>query len=289
VKNKLVLGTVQMGLPYGVNNSVGKISFENSCQILSKAFDLGISTLDTAEAYGDAHRVIGKFHKANPELKFDIITKIPHEIDDLKIEERIKNYCHELHVDFLEVLLFHSFDSYQKNQHLLVALGNIKNQGLVKNIGVSVYTNDQIETLLMDDLVSVVQMPFNLLDNESIRGDLMQKLKDKGKKIHTRSAFLQGLFFKETSSSNVIVQKLSKQLLEINMLAKQERINIASLALGYCMAQNKIDQVLMGVDSVEHLIDNVKAANYQIRKDVLEKINEIRVDNLDLLNPSLWH
>ena len=78
-----------MGLPYGVNNSLGKISFENSCQILAKAFDLGISTLDTAEAYGDAHRVIGEFHKANPKVKFNVITKIPHDIDDLKIEERI--------------------------------------------------------------------------------------------------------------------------------------------------------------------------------------------------------
>lgn len=289
MKNKLILGTVQMGLPYGVNNSLGKISFENSNQILAKAFDLGISTLDTAEAYGDAHHVIGEFHKANPKVKFDVITKIPHDIDDLKIEERIEKYCQELHVDHLEVLMFHSFDSYQNNQHLLATLDIIKSQGLIKDIGVSVYTNDQIESLLEDDLVSVVQMPFNLLDNESIRGDLMQKLKDKGKKIHTRSAFLQGLFFKESSSTNVIAQQLSKQLLAIKMLAKEENISIASLALGYCIAQKNIDQVLIGVDSVEHLIDNVKAADCQIRKDIMEKINEIRVENVDLLNPSLWN
>jgi uncharacterized protein len=289
VKNKLVLGTVQMGLPYGINNSVGKISFENSCQILTKAFDLGISTLDTAEAYGDAHLVIGEFHKANPKVKFNIITKIPHDIDETKIEGRIEKYCQELHVDYLEVLMFHSFDSYQNNQHLLPLLNNIKNQGLIKNIGVSVYTNDQIESLLHDDLVSLVQMPFNLLDNESIRGALMQKLKDKGKKIHARSAFLQGLFFKDSSSTNVISQQLSKHLLAIKMLANEEHISIALLALGYCVAQKNIDQVLIGVDSVEHLIDNVKATEYQIRKDVTEKINAIRVENVALLNPSLWN
>jgi uncharacterized protein len=278
-----------MGLPYGVNNSVGKISFENSCQILAKAFDLGISTLDTAEAYGDAHRVIGEFHKANPKIKFDIITKIPHDIDDLKIEERIAKYCQELHVATLEVLMFHSFDSYQNNQHLLVMLNNLKSQGLIKNIGVSVYTNDQIESLLNDDLVSVVQMPFNLLDNESIRGELMQKLREKGKKIHTRSAFLQGLLFTDTYSNNAIAQQLSQQLLAIRTLANEENISIASLALGYCVAQKNIDQVLIGVDSIEHLIDNVKAADYQIRKDVTENINAIRVENVDLLNPSLWN
>lgn len=289
MKNKLVLGTVQMGLPYGINNSAGKISFENSCQILAKAFELGIVTLDTAEAYGDAHRVIGEFHKANPKVKFDVITKIPHDIDDVKIEERIEMYCQELHVDCLEVLMFHSFDSYKNNQHLLAILSTIKNKGLIKNIGVSVYTNEQIESLLQDDAVSVVQMPFNLLDNESIRGELIHKLKNKGKKIHTRSAFLQGLFFKDSSSTNLVAQQLSNQLLDIQKLASEENISISSLALGYCLSQKNIDQVLIGVDSVEQLLDNIKAADYQIRKELTEKINLIRVENTDLLNPSLWN
>lgn len=289
MKNKLVLGTVQMGLPYGINNSAGKISFENSCQILAKAFELGIVTLDTAEAYGDAHRVIGEFHKANAKVKFDIITKIPHDIDNVKIEERIEMYCQELHVDCLEVLMFHSFDSYKNNQHLLAILSTIKNKGLIKNIGVSVYTNEQIESLLQDDAVSVVQMPFNLLDNESIRGELMQKLREKGKKIHTRSAFLQGLFFKDGLSTNLVTQQLSNQLLDIRKLASEENISISALALGYCLSQKNIDQVLIGVDSIEHLIDNVNAADYQIRKELIEKINLIRVENTDLLNPSLWN
>lgn len=278
-----------MGLPYGINNSAGKISFENSCQILAKAFDLGIVTLDTAEAYGDAHRVIGEFHKANPKFKFDVITKIPHDIDNVKIEERIEMYCQELHVDSIEVLMFHSFDSYKYNQHLLAILSTIKNKGLIKNIGVSVYTNEQIESLLQDDAVSVVQMPFNLLDNESIRGELMQKLREKGKKIHTRSAFLQGLFFKDGLSTNLVTQQLSNQLLDIRKLASEENISISALALGYCLSQKNIDQVLIGVDSIEHLIDNVNAAGYQIRKELTEKINLIRVENTDLLNPSLWN
>ena len=50
--NKLILGTVQFGLDYGINNKLGKPNFKQSCEILSKAFDNGITTLDTAEAYG---------------------------------------------------------------------------------------------------------------------------------------------------------------------------------------------------------------------------------------------
>ena len=56
-----------------------------------------------------------------------------------------------------------------------------------------------LESLINEDLITVVQLPFNLLDNFSVRGDLINKLKEKGKIIHTRSAFLQGLFFKKHS------------------------------------------------------------------------------------------
>jgi len=288
MKDKLILGTVQMGLDYGINNNSGKISFENSCAILSKSFELGINTLDSAEAYGNAHQVIGDYHRLNPNIKFKVITKIPHDIILDKIDEKIRTYIDDLNVDHLEVLMFHSFNSYETNRHNIEVLKDLKRLGIIKHIGVSVYTNDHIEVLLLDDDVTVVQMPFNLLDNESLRGDLMKKLKEKGKIIHTRSAFLQGLFFKEHSDNKNIFHKLSNELIAIKNMANEENICISKLALSYCLYQDTIDQVLIGVDSVNQLIENLKALNYKINPITITKINAIEVKNLDLLNPSLW-
>ena len=70
--SKFILGTVQMGLDYGINNSIGKISVEESFKILLKAYLSGITTLDTAEVYGEAHQLIGDFHRSHPEFKFQI-------------------------------------------------------------------------------------------------------------------------------------------------------------------------------------------------------------------------
>ena len=61
--NKLILGTAQMGLDYGINNHKGKISQKESLSILKVAYNSGIRILDTAEAYGDAHQLIGNYHK----------------------------------------------------------------------------------------------------------------------------------------------------------------------------------------------------------------------------------
>lgn len=286
--NKLILGTVQMGLDYGINNKFGKISLEESHQILLKAYTSGIRTLDTAEAYGNAHQVIGEFHRSNPNHKFNIVTKMPHTIDGHSIENKIKEYLNDLDVNCLEIVMFHSFDSFKSSRDTVDKLLELKSKKLINHIGVSVYTNDQIEYLLDIDYITVVQLPFNLLDNYSVRGTLLEELKLKGKIIHTRSAFLQGLFFKKTSDENKIVQKLQSELEILKQIVVQSNCSMEELALSYCLFQKNIDNVIIGVDSEDHLNTNMKASSYKIEEDTIQKINSIKTKDLDLLNPSLW-
>ena len=88
----------------------------------------------------------------------------------------------------------------------------MKLNGAIKHIGVSVYTNDQIKLLINEDLITVVQLPFNMLDNVLVKGELLDDMKSKGKIVHTRSAFLQGLFFKDLKENNKVLKNLSKEL-----------------------------------------------------------------------------
>ena len=286
--NKLILGTVQMGLDYGINNELGKISLKESHQILLSAHVSGITTLDTAEAYGNAHQVIGEFHRSNPNHKFKIVTKVPHDVAANSIEIKVKEYLEDLGVNCLEIVMFHSFDSFKSNQVVLDKLLELKSKRLINHIGVSVYTNDQLEYLVDEDNITVVQLPFNLLDNYSVRGDLLEELKLKGKIIHTRSAFLQGLFFKKTSEESKMVQKLQSELEILNQLVSQFNCSMEELALSYCLQQKDIDNVIIGVDSINHLERNIKASSYKIEEDTITKINNIKIEDVDLLNPSLW-
>ena len=47
-ESKLVLGCVQFGLKYGIANTKGQVSSQEVRNILQKAFEQGIRTLDTA-------------------------------------------------------------------------------------------------------------------------------------------------------------------------------------------------------------------------------------------------
>ncbi len=284
---KIILGTVQMGLPYGISNNLGKISLENSIEILEYAFESGIEILDSAEAYGDAHQVIGAFHEKHPTKNFKIITKLPHQMD-VKIDEKVNGYLKDLKVNKLHALLFHSFSSYKDNINNFDVLRKLKSDKKIKYLGVSVYTNEEIEEVILNDEIDIIQLPYNLFDNNSLRGEILKRAKAKGKIIHTRSALLQGLFFKDLNDQKEIVQKLKNELILLSDISKTDNASISELALSYCLKQNSIDNVLIGVDSINQLKDNIKSVNYKIKPETVDKINAIKIKNLDLLNPSLW-
>ena len=290
MKSKLILGTVQFGLDYGINNTIGKMSEDKVFELLENAYSLGVKTLDTAEAYGNAHSVISNFHKQSKK-RFNIISKYSSSNFDYPIDlvERIQVHCSNFNVNYLEGYMFHSYNDFKMNiNNNPIVLDNIKNSGLVKKIGVSVYSNGEIEELLNFKNINLIQLPFNLFDNEYQRKEILEKAKKRNIEIHTRSVFLQGLFFKDINMLNNCLLPLKNNLSELSQILKNNNISIESLALNYPLNKQYIDKVLIGVDSLEQLKNNIKATENDFDKSIYGKIDCIQIKNTKLLNPSNW-
>ena len=285
---KLILGTVQFGLKYGINNQFEKPTQMKVNEMLLFAFNSGIKCLDTAEAYGNAHEVIGRFHQAHPTISFDIITKLPHQLDN-RIFIKVQQYLNTLKVEKLKALLFHSFNTYIENKEFATELVKLKEENKIELTGVSVYTNEQADIVIEDKNIDIIQIPFNLFDNENNRGEMLKKARDKGKIIHTRSVFLQGLFFSDIDDDRKIVKALQNELNFIRALSERKKITLQQLALNYCLQQNYIDQSLIGVDNINQLEQNIKDTDIQISDALVAEINQIHIRNSELLNPSLWN
>ena len=284
--SKIILGTVQFGLDYGINNTLGKIPIEEIHQILDFAYSKGILTLDTASGYGDSEEIIGTYLAKNPNKRFEIITKI--NSSETSLEEQLKESLRKLKVDKIEVLMLHSFELYENFKSQITAFCQ-KNKGKNFNeLGVSVYTNDEIETIISDPNINRIQSPFNLLDNEMKRGEKYAKIKSNGKVVDTRSVFLQGLFFKDTNTLPVILEPLREPLEKLKRIAASESLSIEELAMGYALSMKFIDNVLIGVDSLDQLKKNMNVLSNSISKELVEEINSISIENTNLLNPSLW-
>lgn len=290
MNNKLILGTVQFGLNYGINNKEGKLPKLEIFKILEKAYDLGIRTLDTAEAYGTAHDIINEFHKLVP-FRFKIISKFSGDIKKYPndILERLKIHVHYFDVSKLEAYFFHSFKDFKsslKRDNLV--LQKIKDSNLTNKIGVSVYTNEQIEEVINHKEINLIQLPFNLFDNESKRGEVISKAKERGVEIHTRSVFLQGLFLKDNGSLKGNLVELKNDLNDLNELLITYRIETVIAALNYVCSKSYIDKVLIGVDNIDQLKMNLDSLEYDLPQKLIKKIDQINVKNKELLNPSQW-
>lgn len=286
MQSKLILGTVQFGLPYGINNQNGILISENEVQeILQKAHSFGINFLDTAAAYGEAENRIGNFHRNNQ--LFQVITKFS-KTEEKNWEKSLNTSLDKMNMDSVDTVMFHSFEAFIENRNNLSMIINSAKGRLFRKLGVSVYNDEELLALKEVEEIDVVQLPFNLLDNDYQRGEILKELKNSGKEIHTRSCFLQGLFFMDEENLPGNLKPLTPYLVQIKNTAKENNIEIGHLALQYALSKNYIDGVLFGVDSIEQLNQNIQWANKKLSKEIYIQIDKIKVQYPGLLNPTQW-
>ena len=288
MENKIILGTVQFGLDYGINNNKGKPNQKEVKSIFDYANKNNINFLDTAEAYGNSHEIIGEYH-ANSNNKFKIITKFSSARVDLpeNISERINRHLKTINVDSIYCYMFHNYDDFKNYFKLFkLELLELKSRGVIKKIGVSLHSNHDINDVLKYNDVELIQIPFNLLDNMSKRKKVILKAKKLGVEIHTRSTFLQGLFFKDLDTIEGEISVLKKYLLELRKIVDINEIN--NLALNYVCSNSNIDAVLLGVDNVSQLKNNFTCINVNNFTNIIKNIISINVKEENWLNPANW-
>ncbi|MBM3440583.1 MAG: aldo/keto reductase, partial [Bacteroidetes bacterium] len=188
--NKLGLGTVQFGIPYGISNTNGQTTAAEVESILSFAFEQGIDLVDTAPAYGNAEEVLGRYRVSG----FKLVSKYIYPAEQGTIKDQLEKTLHDLRIDSLYGYLAHRPLALINDPQQWQELKQLKEKGLVQKIGYSLNAPGELDALLEKEMIpDLVQVPYNYFD-QRFREQLIL-LKSKGCEIHTRSAFLQGLFF----------------------------------------------------------------------------------------------
>ena len=274
---KLVLGTVQFGVQYGIN-SAGRPNEETVKRILEVAAKGGINILDTSSAYGNSEEILGDC--TTPEEGFKIVSKYPK--GETPVGEMFNESLKRLKVDKLYGYLLHHFEVYKNNPKVWDDFVAIKESGKVKKIGFSLYAPEELEFILdHKSPFDLIQVPFNIFDNKFL--PLMKELHENAVEIHVRSTFLQGLFFKDRETLPEKLKPMKKYLLQLDEFSKQSGLSTSEIALNYNLQNPYIDGVLIGVDNESQLQTNLSSV-----KDTPIDI-EIEVKEQELLNPVNWN
>jgi aryl-alcohol dehydrogenase-like predicted oxidoreductase len=295
--SELILGTVQLGIDYGINNRKGKPSLDESFEILNTAYDKGIKIIDTALGYGDSENIIGSFMKMTNK-HFEMITKLPkfnrNELLIDQLNDSIKHSCAKLGVSKIDYYLYHNFQDILLYPDTFEYLLKLKDKGIIGKIGVSIYDIEEMDYLINNMLkqhVDIIQLPFNIFDLRWIKGDWFKKAKEKGIEISVRSVFLQGLFFLSEKKSFTVHCNTYQYIEKLNTLSKIKNITIEQLALSYVKSIEEIDWILIGCENKMQLTRNIDNFSNEINfsKEDIEYINNnFGCIEKKIIDPRLW-
>ena len=276
--SKLMLGTVQFGMKYGVANTSGKPSFDTVKAILKAAYDSGVTALDTAPEYGDSEEVIGR---ALGELglvdRFKIVTKIPKlptDCDPEKfIADSLRSSLAKLGVDRLAAALFHA----EEDVICLNVLKSMVKRGLIEAAGVSLNTLAHRDD---GENADCLQVPASLLDR---RFDRCFGRNDRH--VFVRGAYLQGMLL--MPKSGVFVTEVKERRRKLEKLG----LPMAELALRFLFSKPEPKSILTGVETVEQLKENIRiAALPPLDENDLRTVDAIAFPELPetYVSPHFW-
>ncbi len=280
--SKMTLGTVQLGMNYGVNNSQGMPSEKDSFAILDAAYEGGVSILDTSDDYGKSEEVIGNYLKANPNKKFDICTKFnvkntPANDVYKTLKEFAQKSCKKLCIDTIPIFMSHSENNYLEYGKTLVdALNELKKEGIIGCSAISMSRKDDLDKIIDCGGFDAIQLPLNILDNKAIISGQVKKMSDAGMAVFVRSVYLQGLFFRKIEQLQYSKLKCAIPYIEkINEIAKSENISVAQLALSYIRDTVGVDSLVVGSETPEQVKQNIEMFNTPtLSQDTIDYINE---------------
>ena len=182
MSKKIILGTAQFGMNYGIANKSGKIKAPEIFKIFHYLKKNKINYLDTASSYVSSESEIGKFYRKTKK-KFNVITKYTFK-NNQNIESQFKRTLNSL--GYLpDTILAHNFKDYL-NPKFHKEINNLKKNYLIKNIGVSIYNITEFYKILNYKKPDLIEIPLNILKKRFLKKKIINISKKKNIKILTR-------------------------------------------------------------------------------------------------------
>lgn len=286
--SRLVLGTVQMGLDYGVANQRGRVPPDEARAILQIGRANGIDWLDTAAAYGESEATLGQLGMKD----WKVVTKLraaPADCIDVEawVREEVAASLRRLGVESVDGLLAHRPDQFlgRMGESIYASLKRLQEEGKVHRIGVSIYEPDDLEPLVSHFDFEMVQAPFNLLDRRMVNSGWLDRCRARGMLVHVRSIFLQGALLLKSADRRKRFSRWVSLWDRYEDWLRTSELTPVEACLRFALLDNRIDGAVVGVDSPSQMQELIEVANncFSIQPP------DFSTTDLDLINPARWN
>jgi pyridoxine 4-dehydrogenase len=273
------VGTIEIGdrrvrrLGFGAMRITGRgiwgppADHDEAIAVLRRAVELGVNLIDTADSYGPhvSEELIAEALHPYPE-DLVIATKggltrtgpgqWPRDGRPEHLREACEGSLRRLKLDAIELYQHHSPDPKLPYEHSIAALRELQDEGKIRHVGVSNVSVGQLETAREIVQVVSVQNRFNLTDRSS--EDVLQRCEELGIAFLPWAPFSAG--------------KLAEPGGPLDRIAFAHDATPGQVALAWLLARSARMVPIPGTSSVDHLEENLGAAELELTEDELAEL-----------------
>lgn len=274
----------------------GPICPQKALYLLQKAFDSGIRYFDTASNYGSGQneKLLGQAFSCIRDQVY-LSTKVgvrqtlgKYSIDGSKkyIKEALHESLKRLNTSYIDLLFYHHLDSNVPIEDTILAMKDLVNEGLVKEIGLFEMEKDILERALKIHPIKAFQAEYSLI-SRGVERSILPFCKTHNIRFIANAPLARGLL---TSHPKLKVQPLDirsmiprtsspqleeniESLKKLRSFALNHHMSLQELSLAFLASQDVI--VLFGTTSEKHLTQNLNALKHKLGADILEKLRHV--------------
>jgi aryl-alcohol dehydrogenase-like predicted oxidoreductase len=274
--SKVFIGTANFKSQYVLTKNI-----ENVDMILDRIYMSGIKRLDMSNRY------IFELNDLKESAR-EWIIQYKVQIDS---DQPVNSFKKELQIVFTRLnskmvnrILIHNADKIIDDHGVKILDKLFRSVPSTTKFGVSLYETRNVNLVSNVDFVEIIQFPANVFDRrlEVMKSDTIMSKKFSNKILQARSVFLQGLLlnhFTDFPTNLVPYKKIIENWVNWNML---NGLNILESNLSEVFTHQKLDEMVLGINSVEHLRELIAASI-----DVPRFNHSQEIPN-ELIDPRKW-
>ncbi len=275
----LTLGCAQFGKGYGFYVNTPELSSDEIGQILEVAFGEGVESLDLAQGYEGVTTNLSGIGRVN---RFKLGTKVKYsDTSDDKLIRALESDLKMLNASHFESILIHDWSNLTSSQKAsgLNFLTELKNQGVAKSIGISVY--ERSELIEINEPIEIVQAPLSYFNTEFLFDENAINLSRNGVSFHARSIFHQGTLL----NTKTLPPRFHAETKNYEEYCKEHGLTFLQGALAVFDSQDVFRNLVVGVSNAIQL--------HEITQSPVKVIDSM-LDNVpaglpkDLTDPRRW-
>jgi aryl-alcohol dehydrogenase-like predicted oxidoreductase len=278
---------------------------ENNVNAVRKALELGFTSFDTAEAYGNGHseEVLGKAlegHRKEVVLATKVTAAHLHAGD---IRASVTNSLKRLRTDYLDIYYMHWPNFEIPLEETMGELAKLKKEGLIRAIGASNFGVETLKKASAIARIDAIQPEYSLL-HRGIEEAVIPWCLENSVSIMSYSSIAKGILTgifhlreEKFLDDDFRLQRrlftrdhLEKERPLINAMkemAKAKGLQISQIAIAWLLQKKALTSAIVGTQSEKHILENIQAVDIVLTPEEEAKLDKISAEVLHSIEGSL--